>query len=880
MTYAGAVKAIRRFTVRTVLPAELQILDALARNLYWSWHFPTVQFFASLDPEAWERVGHDPVALLGEISPERFRQLAADAGVVLEAQLLDEELRDYLGSSKWYQESFDAEGKPEGIAYFSAEFGITEVMPQYSGGLGILAGDHLKSASDLGVPIIGVGLLYSAGYFRQSLTRDGWQRETYPLLDPNNLPLILLRETDGTPTVISLPLPGARVLNAQVWVAQVGRVPLLLLDSNVPANDEISRQVTDRLYGGSAEHRLEQELLLGVGGVKALRAFERLTGGPRPQVYHCNEGHAGFLSVERLREILDTDPTMDFDSAVEAVRSATLFTTHTPVPAGIDRFDKNVVRPYLAAMPIAGVDVEDILRLGKETYEGGNPHVFNMAVLGLRMARMANGVARLHGHVSRTMFHQLWPGFDIEDVPITSITNGVHGPTWRDPHFQSMALEYMTAEQDADGSSWLRTEDQGGVPSSVIWNTRHQLRSNLVHAARKRMRQSWLERGASPAEVGWTETILDPDVLTIGFARRVPTYKRLTLMLSDPERLVRLLTDPKRPIQIIIAGKSHPDDEQGVSLIQRLVQFSDDPRVRDRIVFLPNYDMGLAHVLVPGCDVWLNNPLRPLEASGTSGMKCALNGALNLSILDGWWDEMYDGSNGWAIPTADGVDDPVRRDQIEAAALYDLIENTVAPRFYERDENGVPGRWVEMIRHTLATLGPKVQATRMVKDYVRELYTPIAAASRVLDVSPYRNARDLAAWKKRVIGAWHRVQISFVEATLPDVVQLGDEVAVEAHVNLGGLSPRDVQVQMVLGRVGSDDSIVGGQVIELGVAGGEEQEMYRFAASEKLAVSGAVGFAVRVVPHSELTASDAELGLVTNAEPTVVSAHTTTSFGQ
>lgn len=874
------MKAIRRFTVRTVLPPELSILDGLARNLRWCWHYPTVEFFASLAPDAWERVNHDPVALLGEITPERFQQLAADAGVVLEAQQLDEELREYMTAAKWYQEAFDNEDKPEAIAYFSAEFGLTEVMPQYSGGLGILAGDHLKSASDLGVPIIGVGLLYGAGYFRQSLTRDGWQRETYPLLDPNNLPLTLLREADGTPTLVSLPLPGGRVLNAQVWIADVGRVPLLLLDSNIPKNDEISRQVTDRLYGGSAEHRLEQELLLGMGGIRALRAFERITGSPRPQVYHCNEGHAGFLSVERLREILETDSTMDFKSAVEAVRSGTLFTTHTPVPAGIDRFDKNVVRPYLAAIPLPGVEVEDVLTLGKESYEGGNPHVFNMAVLGLRMARMANGVAQLHGQVSRGMFQQLWPGFDVADVPITSITNGVHGPTWRDPRFQSMALEYMTPLQDADGEFWLRTSEQGGVPSGVIWAKRRELRVNLVESARQRMKESWLERGASPAEIGWADTILDPDVLTIGFARRVPTYKRLTLMLSDPERLVRLLTDPDRPIQLVIAGKSHPDDEQGVSLIQRLVQFSDDPRVRERIAFLPNYDMGLAHLLVPGCDVWLNNPLRPLEASGTSGMKCALNGALNLSILDGWWDEMYDGSNGWAIPTADGVDDPARRDQIEAAALYDLIENTIAPRFYERDDQGTPRRWVEMIRHTLATLGPKVQATRMVQDYVQQLYTPIAAASRMLDVSPYKNARELAAWKTRVRAAWPKVHVEYVEAKLPDVVQLGDNVEVTTRVALGGLSPSDVQVQMVLGRVGGDDSIVSGQIIELMPVNGGENDAYRFAATEKLAVSGAVGFAVRIVPHSKLTASDAELGLVANAESTVVAAHTTTSFGQ
>lgn len=857
-----SVKAIKRFTVRTVLPNDLKVLDELARNLRWAWHPPTVEFFASLDPEAWARVGHDPVALLGEISPERFRLLAADPGVVFEAQELAADLADYLSEDKWYQEDFDASDKPSGIAYFSAEFGLTAVMPQYSGGLGILAGDHLKSASDLGVPITGVGLLYGAGYFRQSLTRDGWQQETYPLLDPNNLPLNLLRHEDGSPALVSIDFPGDRVLHAQVWEARVGRVPLLLLDSNVPENDASGRQVTDRLYGGSAQHRLEQELLLGIGGVRALRLYEELTGAPRPQVYHSNEGHAGFLSVERLREIMAGDEDVDFGAAVEAVRSATLFTTHTPVPAGIDRFDKNVVRQYLSAMHLPDIDVEDILALGNESYRGGNPHVFNMAVLSLRMARMANGVSQLHGDTSRKMFHSLWPGFDLGDVPIRSITNGVHAPTWRDPGFHSMAMEYMSEGQDEDGVFWLQTGEQGGVPAAAIWEERSRMRERLVEAARTRMRKSWLERGASPAEVGWTEEVLDPDILTIGFARRVPTYKRLALMLSDPERLTRLLTDPERPVQIVVAGKSHPDDEQGVSLIQRLVQFSDNPEVRKRIVFLPNYDMGMAHFLVPGCDVWLNNPLRPLEASGTSGMKGALNGALNLSILDGWWAEMYDGSNGWAIPTADGVQDPKRRDQIEAEALYDLIENTVAPRFYDRDLDGVPRRWIEMMRHSLATLGPKVRATRMVRDYVEELYWPIAQAATVLDEPPYEEAKELAAWKDKVRSAWPGVRVAFVEVNLADVVRLGDEVVVSVTLDLNGLDPSDVEVQMVLGRVGGDDEIVGGQTIALQPVEGTNT----FRASERLEIAGAVGFGVRVVPHQDLMASDAELGLVVNAE--------------
>lgn len=865
--------------MRTVLPRELAILDTLARNLRWCWDEPTVEFFASLDPEAWRRSGGDPVALLGEITPERFGQLAADNWVVDRAHQLAADLQQYQDEDKWYQSDYRDAAKPRLVAYFSAEFGITSVMPQYSGGLGVLAGDHLKSASDLGVPIIGVGLLYGAGYFRQSLSRDGWQRETYPLLDPHNLPLTLLREDDGTPAQVSLALPRGNTLHAQIWVAQVGRVPLLLLDSDINSNDDSARAVTDRLYGGSSEHRLKQELLLGIGGVKALRVYQRLTGAETPEVYHCNEGHAGFMSVERIRELIESPSKPDLQTAIEAVRSATLFTTHTPVPAGIDRFDKTVVRNYLTALDLPNIDVEDIVGLGDESYEGGNPHVFNMAVLGLRMARMANGVAKLHGRVSRGMFAHLWPGFDLPEIPITAITNGVHGPTWRSPSFQEMALDYMSEQDDANGSGWLVSEQDGGVPDSVLWAKRRELRGELVHSARRRTRESWLERGASPAEIGWTDAVLDPDILTIGFARRVPTYKRLTLMLSDPERLTRLLTHPTHPIQLVIAGKSHPDDELGVGLIQKLVQFADDPAVRDRILFLPNYDMAMAEELVPGCDVWLNNPLRPLEASGTSGMKCALNGALNLSILDGWWDEMYDGSNGWAIPTADGIEDPHRRDQLEADALYELIENTVAPRFYERNEQGIPKRWIQMMRHTLATLGPKVQATRMVRDYVKELYTPIASASRTLDRAPYDNARELAEWKARVRHAWPQVHVDFVEIEIPDVAELGDTISINAEVTLGGLEPEDVAVQVVSGRVGVDDKLTEFTIDELSANGATEEGRHQFYGMETLRVSGPVGYAVRVVPRNRFMAGDTELGLAVNAEPSAVRSHTHTTFG-
>ncbi|WP_435736581.1 alpha-glucan family phosphorylase [Cellulosimicrobium sp. PMB13] len=887
------MRAIRRFTVRTLLPAALRDLDELAHNLRWSWHAPTHDLFAGIDPECWSAVHGDPVALLGVLGPERLAELAGDAAFVERVRAAADDLRHYLQDDLWYQQqaatrsaggaddgsASGGDALPAAIAYFSPEFGITSVLPQYSGGLGILAGDHLKSASDLGVPIVGVGLLYGAGYFKQSLTRDGWQVETYPLLDPDGLPLTLLREDDGTPARVSLDLPGGRALHAHVWVAAVGRVPLLLLDSNVPGNDEAARKVTDRLYGGGGEHRLQQELLLGVGGVRALRLWSRLTDAPAPEVYHTNEGHAGFLGVERIRELVEQGLT--FEEALEAVRAATVFTTHTPVPAGIDRFGRDLITQYFGGdMAVDGLPVDRILALGAEDYDGGDPTVFNMAVMGLRLGGRANGVSLLHGQVSRGMFEGLWPGFDAREVPITSVTNGVHSPTWVDPALAALEAERLGLDEltaDAASSGWLRTGREGTVDGGAVgdgpavsdtelWAIRREMRGRLVDEARRRVRKSWRERGASPAELGWIDDVLSPDVLTIGFARRVPTYKRLTLMLRDPDRLKALLLHPERPVQLVVAGKSHPADDQGKRLIQQLVRFTDDPEVRHRIVFLPNYDIAMAQSLYPGCDVWLNNPLRPLEASGTSGMKSALNGGLNLSILDGWWDEWFDGENGWAIPTADGVDDPDRRDDLEAAALYDLVEQQVATRFYDRSADGVPERWLEMVRHTLATLGPKVQATRMVGEYVTRLYAPAAAAGRALAADGLEPARELAHWKRSVRDGWSRVRVDHVDSSgISEVPQVGDTLTVRAYVSLGDLRPEDVEVQVVHGRVTEADVIEEFTAEPLALAETYEAGRHAFAGEVVLESSGPFGYTVRIVPKHAGLPSVAELGLVANA---------------
>jgi starch phosphorylase len=855
------VKAIRRFTVRAVLPDTLSALEEIAGNLRWSWHEPTKELFARISPELWQEVEHDPIALLGSVEPARLAELAGDQGYVDWANHVRDELRAYIHDPRWYQSLGDS--APAAIAYFSPEFGIASSLPQYSGGLGILAGDHLKAASDLGAPLVAVGLFYRSGYFAQAITPDGWQLESYPALDPDGLPLSVLRDPDGAAVQITLALPAGE-LRARVWQAAVGRVTLLLLDTDIPENDESLRSVTDRLYGGGGEHRLLQELLLGIGGVRAVKAWAGLTGAAEAEVFHTNEGHAGFLGLERISDLIGEGLT--FDEALQVVRAGTVFTTHTPVPAGIDRFDRSLVERYFSTSLLPGVEPEQVLALGAEDYPGGSDSVYNMAVMGLRLGQHANGVSRLHGEVSRQMFGGLFPGFDSAEVPIDSVTNGVHAQTWTDPMLRSLAVERLGTD-DTTHADWANA---GAVTDLDLWSVRTRMREQLVKDARHRVAAAWESQNPGGIAPVWINDLLDPNVLTIGFARRVPTYKRLTLMLHDPERLKNILLHPERPVQFVIAGKSHPADDEGKRLIQKLVQFASEPEIRARMVFLPDYDIGMAQQLYPGTDVWLNNPLRPLEACGTSGMKAALNGALNLSILDGWWNEFYDGENGWAIPSADAAGDGAERDALEAEAMYDLIEHQIAPRFYDRDGDGVPATWVGQIRHTLATLSSPLSAERMVREYVERLYMPAAANEKRLSDDDYRAARELAAWKDRVRSAWPGVNVAHVDAGgLDDVPQVGDELRVRALVHLNGLRPEDVEVQLVYGRSLDGEDLTGVHYerleLEHAVPGADPSVAHEFAGRVTLTWAGSFGYTVRVVPVNDLLLSSAELGLVAAA---------------
>jgi len=859
------VKALRRFTVRPQLPEALRPLGALIRNLRWSWHPASQDLFADIDRKLWAKLEGDPLKLLGAVSVSRLEELAADESFLTRMHGLAADLDHYLTDPRWYQHQVAiGEDLPVAIAYFSMEFGVAEVLPNYSGGLGILAGDHLKSASDLGVPIIGVGLLYRFGYFWQSLSADGWQQEHYPAHDPQGLPIDRVLGADGHQLSVSVPVPGGRELTARIWVAQVGRVPLLLLDADIEANDDFLRQTTDRLYGGDQDHRIKQEILLGIGGVRALNVYTQATGHVMPEVFHMNEGHAGFLGLERISSLIASNG-LTFSEALSAVRAGTVFTTHTPVPAGIDRFPVDLVRHYLDAggdrmsRLVPGLGVDEVIALGSED----DPSRFNMAHMGLRLAQRANGVAKLHGSVSRKMFAPLFPGFEPDEVPIGSVTNGVHLPTWAAREMYDVAGDMADWQDLASASEWPAV---GKVSSERLWELRQTLRRRLVALARETVKLSHLQRGATVAELGWTESILDPDILTIGFARRVSTYKRLTLMLRDPARLRKILLHPERPVQIVVAGKAHPADDGGKRFMQEMVRFTDDQSIRHRIVFLPDYDMGMAAVLCAGADVWLNNPVRPQEASGTSGMKSALNGGLNLSISDGWWDELYDGHDGWAIPTADGVGDGTRRDDLEAAALYDLIEKRVAPLFYHRGESGQPDGWVDTVRHTLGYLGPRVQATRMVRDYVTGYYGPASVYSRAV-TSDLTVAKSLAAWKDLVRAAWPNVRVVNVDTSgIGNEPSLGNVMTVRAFLDLGGLAPEDVDVQTVVGRVDMNEQLHDVSTLTMAFVDGDTSgDGFRYEAHLPLTSSGPIGYTVRVLPRHELLAFPSEMGLVTTA---------------
>ncbi len=838
-------KLMHRFTVVPSLPDELAALQRIAYNLCWSWEPEAIELFKRLDPELWKDTRHNPVEMLGILQQTTLEALQSDEGFMSHLAQVDEKLTDYLSAKTWFDRRYNG-NKPMRIAYFSMEFGLHESLPIYSGGLGILAGDHLKSASDLGIPLVGVGLLYRQGYFRQYLNIEGWQQEFYPENDFYNLPLRLERDATGAPLTFDIDMASQRV-KVHIWKVQVGRVPLYLLDTNLEENAPEDREITTRLYGGDQDMRIRQEILLGIGGVRALRLL-----GIEPNVCHMNEGHAAFLALERIRLLME-ERKLRFNEAREAVRAGNVFTTHTPVEAGIDHFAADLLEKFLGRYYRSlGISREEFLGLGRQNPRNSH-ETFCMAVLALRLADHVNGVSQLHGEVSRKMWRNLWPDLPEEHLPLTSITNGVHIKTWISSEMAGLLIRYLGTrwlDDAADSATWRRVSR---IPDAELWRTHRRGRERLVDYARKRLKDQLKQVGATAKEIAVADEVLDPDILTIGFARRFATYKRGTLLLRDIERLARLLNDPTRPVQIIFAGKAHPADHQGKELIRQIVQLSHQEQFRHRIVFLEDYDMAVARHLVQGVDVWLNTPRRPMEASGTSGMKVAFNGGLNMSILDGWWCEGYKGNNGWAIGRGEVYDDMEYQNEVEGRAIYDLLEKEIIPLFYDRGVDGIPRGWISCMKASLQSLCPVFSTDRMVQEYTELFYMPSFDQWDHLNRNDIALAIELAHWKERLHRLWHHVRIDSVEAELATEIAVGSKIPIRVRVALGEIPLNDVAVEVYYGVLDSVGAIIGGELVSLQADGDADHGVQQFSATLECSFCGRHGFMLRVMPkHPQL----------------------------
>lgn len=849
------MEPIRTFTILPRLPEKLEPLKKIAYNLYWSWNHEAIDLFRRMDTDLWEETNHNPVKMLGQIRQERLEALAEDESFVTHLNRVSENLDRYLNEATWYQKKLNNRSSEIKIAYFSAEFGLTECIPNYSGGLGVLSGDHLKSASDLGLPFVGVGLLYQEGYFRQYLNNDGWQGELYPENDFYNMPVQLQTNADGTPILVELDFPGRKVY-AQIWKVEVGRVSLYLLDTNIVLNNEVDRNITDELYGGDYETRIQQEIVLGIGGMRALKAL-----GIHPVVFHMNEGHSAFLALERIRCAIE-DYQLSFDEAKELVRSSNIFTTHTPVDAGIDQFEPQLIERYFSDyFPKLKISKNEFMGLGRK-----NPNdqfeKFSMAILAIRLSSYVNGVSKLHGQVAREMWRDMWPQIPIEEIPITSVTNGIHPGSWVSKEMANLYDRYL-------GPTWLRRSEDPNIwkrvaqiPAEELWRTHERRRERLVAFARRRLRAQLERQGALPSELRKADEVLDPDVLTIGFARRFATYKRATLIIKNIERLKKILNDKNRPVQIIFAGKAHPKDTPGKEFIREIIHLTRQDEFRNSIVFLEDYDMDMARYLVQGADVWLNTPRRPKEASGTSGMKAAVNGGIHVSVLDGWWDEAYSPNIGWAIGSGESYDDPEYQDQVESEALYDLLEKEIVPLFYDRGKDHLPRKWIEIMKQSIMTICPIYNTNRMVMEYTEQFYAPAFKKYQGLIKSNLKKTKELANWKKKLASNWRNIRFITIKEEDEREHHVGSSIRIEAKISLGELKPEDVSVEIYHGYIDTENKIVNGSVEKMNCVEQSEKQWCLFAGSFPCRYSGLYGYTVRVVPASECLSDRHETGLI------------------
>jgi len=786
---------IKLINVAPSVPAELRFLEELSYNMWWCYHPEAQELFERIDPRLWQEVEGNTRLFMSSLPQGKLEELAKDPLYVRELNNVETAFRRDVNDS--------TDISDRKVAYFSMEFGIHESVRIFSGGLGVLAGDHLKAASDLHLPLVGVGLLYHQGYFRQVLDSNGWQQERYPENEIHNMPITRARDVNGNEVTVTVPLID-REVSAAVWQLKVGNVPLVLLDTEIPQNPPELRSLTWRLYGGDTRNRIQQELLLGVGGYKALVAM-----GCTPEVCHMNEGHAAFLSLARIEHLVKTFNYAP-DTALEVVWRSNVFTTHTPVPAGNEAFDFDLVRPFVAPLcAAAGVDVERMLKWGVPIGERNSSTQMSMTVLGLRLANFSNGVSKLHGEVARQMWKNLWPGRALDEIPVKHITNGVHPASWISTRKRTLFDHYLPGNYLLSPSYEKLRQRLDQIPDYELWTAHELCRQSLVRYARLRLQKS-LKCVVSNPDENSTAAVLDPHILTIGFARRFATYKRGTLLLRYRDRLLRLLRNNTTPVQFIFAGKAHPADDNGKRLIQELVQFARQNGISHRLVFLEDYDIGMARKLVQGVDVWLNNPRRPQEASGTSGMKAAINGSLNLSILDGWWDEAYAPGNGWAIPGNENYQNPEDCDNFEAQELFNLLENEVIPLFYERSNNDLPTRWIRMMKNSIAMGLGMFSSLRMVEEYRDMFYTPAMLNYEKLSADHAASAAALVEQKHRLQENFPKMSIEppIIEGDLQSDIHVGDSFKVQLKVYLADLKPEEVAVQIYTGNVNVHNEII------------------------------------------------------------------------
>ena len=833
---------IVRYTVVPKLPGKLGKLRELAYNQWWCWDPEAVELFFRIDRDVWVDTNQSPVQMLGRLSQTRLEELAADDSFLAHLERVSERFMQYMSTAVWREKNPDA---PEGftVAYFSAEFGLHEAISIYSGGLGVLAGDHLKAASDLGIPFVAVGLLYREGYFRQYLNADGWQQEQYPQNDFYNMPIEIERNADGEPVIIEVDYP-ERVVKARVWRCQVGRTPLFLMDSDFDQNDPDGQEITARLYGGDRDTRMRQEIMLGIGGVKLLRTL-----GINPTVFHMNEGHSAFSALERARQLV-LEEGLSLSHAIEAVKCATVFTTHTPVPAGNDMFTPDMIGYYFSKYAgQMGMSTDALLGLGRQD-PGDTREPFCMTVLAMKFSASVNGVSKLHGEVARGMWSRTWPGVPKSEVPITSITNGVHTRFWISRDLAGLYDRYLGPSwlmNPADESLWERIDN---IPDAELWRTHERRRERLVNFARRRLVAQLEHRGVPKAEIQLAAEALDPEVLTIGFGRRFATYKRANLFLMNEERLKRILTQEGKEVQFIIAGKAHPQDNQGKEVIRRIIHFARDPEVRNHVLFIEDYDINVARYMVQGIDCWLNTPRRPMEASGTSGMKAAANGALNISVPDGWWCEAeLLGENGWSIGRGETYQDPNEQDLVESEALYDILEKEVVPIFYDRGRDGLPREWIQRMKTAIRTICPVFNTNRMVQEYADRFYIPCSQRSGLLQHEHRRRSQSLAEWKEKVRGVWNKVGFVNVETGPTEDLPYGTMLSIAAELFLDGLTNEDVVVEAYYGDLDSKGNLVNGQAVPMRYQKQVRDNIYRFEGAIACEKTGQQGCAVRVVPH-------------------------------